>query len=60
MSSTTDQVFSPFPDFIHEAFNKVLISPDDAVFQAALHTFWSVHVQERSAQTLVYTVRKYL
>jgi hypothetical protein len=53
-------VLSPLPDFIHEAFNKVLISPDDTVFQAALHTFWSAHVQERSAQTLVYTVRKYL
>jgi hypothetical protein len=60
MSSTTDQVLSPLPDLIHEAFNKVLISPDDTVFRAALHTFWSVHVQERSAQTLVYTVRKYL
>ncbi|KAJ7321558.1 hypothetical protein DFH08DRAFT_1085824 [Mycena albidolilacea] len=51
MSSTTDQVLSPLPDFIHEAFNKVLISPDDTVFQAALHTFWSAHVQESDVVT---------
>ncbi|KAJ7689253.1 hypothetical protein B0H14DRAFT_3176033 [Mycena olivaceomarginata] len=51
MSSTTDQVLSPIPDFIHVAFNKVLISPDDTVFQAALHTFWSAHVQESDVAT---------
>ncbi|KAJ7342344.1 hypothetical protein DFH08DRAFT_938321 [Mycena albidolilacea] len=39
------------PHFIHEAFNKVLISPDNTVFQAALHTFWSAHVQESDVVT---------
>ncbi|KAF7341389.1 hypothetical protein MVEN_01875500 [Mycena venus] len=57
MSSTTDQVLSPLSDFIHEAFTKVLISPDDTVFQAALDTFWSAHVQESDVATSSHLTR---
>ncbi|KAJ6460291.1 hypothetical protein C8R45DRAFT_1221145 [Mycena sanguinolenta] len=46
MPTTTDTVLPPLPDFIRESFIDVLISPDDAVFEAALKTFWSPRVQE--------------
>ncbi|KAJ7440059.1 hypothetical protein B0H11DRAFT_549034 [Mycena galericulata] len=51
MSSTTEEALSSLPDFIHEAFTGVLISADDAASEAALHYFWSSHVQESDVAT---------
>lgn len=37
---------SSLPDFIHEAYEQVVLSDDDAASAAALKKFWSPHVQE--------------
>ncbi|KAJ6565851.1 hypothetical protein DFH09DRAFT_1314635 [Mycena vulgaris] len=47
MSSKTNTPLSTPQDFIHEAFIEAIISPDDAVFNAALPKFWAPHVQEK-------------
>ncbi|KAJ6559731.1 hypothetical protein B0H19DRAFT_1069460 [Mycena capillaripes] len=44
ISSSTNTVLSPLPDFIHEVFAQ-LTSTNDTVSEAALHNFYSPNVQ---------------
>ncbi|KAJ7262559.1 hypothetical protein C8J57DRAFT_1471140, partial [Mycena rebaudengoi] len=50
ISSTKNIGLSPLPDFIHEAFAQ-LTSINDTVFEAALHNFYSPHVQASEVAT---------
>ncbi|KAJ6563022.1 hypothetical protein DFH09DRAFT_1159154 [Mycena vulgaris] len=49
--SPTDTTLSPLTDFVHDAFTEMLISTDDAVFEAALHKFVSPNVVESDVAT---------
>ncbi|KAJ7141789.1 hypothetical protein C8R43DRAFT_1017210 [Mycena crocata] len=51
MASSTASILSSLPDLVHEAFVAAVIQPDDALADAALHKFWSPHVQESDVAT---------
>ncbi|KAJ7248307.1 hypothetical protein C8J57DRAFT_1522297 [Mycena rebaudengoi] len=59
ISSTKNTGLSPLPDFIHEAFAQ-LTSTNDTVFEAALHNFYSPHVQARLELPLPATMLRIL
>jgi hypothetical protein len=46
MTSSTHTHLSPLTDFIHDAYEQVVLSTDDAAAEAALKKFWSPHAEE--------------